>query len=362
MSKRLLVGIGLLTIAAVILVVAQMTTNSGDKDDSETIEIATVKGFVGGEKVGFLDNPDIQKLLADRYQIKVDYTKLGSIEMIEADSSGQDFLWPSNEVALQLYRDTHPGTVKAETVFNSPIVLYSWDEVTDALITEGIVEQVDNTYYVVDMPRLVDLILTGQSWSDIGLSQLNGKINVISTDPTKSNSGNMFFGLLANLLSDGIATDTTIEEVLPTIKAYYDSLGFLQESSGDLFKLFTQQGMGAYPIIVGYESQLVELSLQNVATRDQILARLRVLYPQPTVWSSHPVIALNANGEKLMNALQDPDIQRMAWEQHGFRSGIAGIENDPAVFNVVGIPLEITSVLPLPRPSTMSRLVEYLEG
>lgn len=361
MSKRLLIGVGLLAIAAIILVVSQVAMNGGE-DDTDTVKIVTVKGYVGGEKVGFLDSAEIQKILADRYQIKVDYTKLGSIELIEVDSSSQDFLWPSNEVALQLYKETHPGTVKAETVFNSPIVLYSWDEVTEALIAQGIVQQVASTYYVVDMPRLVDLILAGQAWDDIGLTQLNGKINVISTDPTKSNSGNMFFGLLANLLSDGVATDASIEGVLPTIKTYYDSLGFLQESSGDLFKLFTQQGMGAYPIIVGYESQLVELSLQNEATREQILARLRVLYPEPTVWASHPVIALTANGEKLMNALQDPEIQRLAWEQHGFRSGIAGIENDPAVFNVVGIPLEITSVLPLPRPSAMKRMTDYLQG
>jgi hypothetical protein len=272
-----------------------------------------------------------------------------------------DFLWPSNEVALVIYEETHAGRVKSETIFRSPIVLYSWAEVTDALMAEGIVTDENGIYYT-DMQALVELaVLSDQTWQDVGLN-ISRKINIISTDPVESNSGNMFYGLLANLLAPGeIADDTTIEEILPTLKTYYDSLGFLARGSGDLFSDFISTGMGANPLIVNYESLLIEFMLQNPTNRDEILNQLRIIYPRPTVWSNHPLIALTPNGEKLMEALKDEDIQRIAWEAHGFRSGLVGISNDTSVLQVITIPVNVDDVLPLPRPSVMSRIIAALE-
>ena len=34
---------------------------------------------------------------------------------------------------------------------------------------------------------------------------------------------------------------------------------------------------------------------------------VRMLYPEPTVWTSHPVIARTEAGERVMQALLDPD-------------------------------------------------------
>src|SRR5262249_5907130 len=147
---------------------------------------------------------------------------------------------------------------------------------------------------------------------------------------------------------------------LPQLKKYYDRLGYLEQGSGDLFKVFTRTGVGAKPIISGYESQLIEFSIANEANRDQILKIIHIIYPRPTVWSSHPLIALNAKGKSLSAALQDPDLQKIAWEQHGFRSGLIGIQNDPKVLKVVGIPDTITSVLPLPKPKVMDMIITTL--
>ena len=44
----------------------------------------------------------------------------------------------------------------------------------------------------------------------------------------------------------------------------------------------------------------------------------------------------------LIEALQDEEIQKIVWEQHGFRSGLAGVQNDPKVLNIAGIPESIT--------------------
>lgn len=383
MPKRLLIGIGLLIAVAAVIFVVTMSQDDSDDGTSSTGStsnatptvgpsplppMSTVTGLTGGEKIGFCRNENVTQLLAERYSLELDCIREGSIRMLEADSTGMDYLWPSNEVVLALYRERNPGSVRANNLFNSPIVLYSWDSVTEALMNTGIVEQRDTYYYVVDMPRLIDLVISGESWSSIGLSGFSGSVNISSTDPTESNSGNMFFGLLANLLvrqdtgdESALATDDTLSSVLPAIQAYRDKQGYMETSSGTLFNNFLSQGEGAYPIIVGYENQLIEFLLANEGQRDQILSRIRVLYPEPTVWSSHPMIALTDTGATLLNALEDPEVQQIAWRQHGLRSGLSGVQSNPADLNIPGIPETITAVIRLPSPSTMEMLINALD-
>ena len=87
--------------------------------------------------------------------------------------------------------------------------------------------------------------------------------------------------------------------------------------------------------------------------------KVRILYPQPTVWSSHPLIILQEKANILIEALQDEEIQKIAWEQHGFRSGLAGVQNDPKVLNIAGIPESITYVVPMPSLVAMDT-IKYL--
>lgn len=366
MSQRLIIGVVLLLIAGGIIAVVVAT--GGDSDDSDSSDnsssVITLNGYIGSEKVAFLRNPEVVRILRERYGIEVDFQDLGSIAQVDGsvDTTEMDFLWPSNEVALALYEERNPGAVSAETIFNSPIVLYSWDFITEALIDQGLVTENPGAYYEIDMPRLVANILAGQQWSEIGISEFSGNIKVESTDPRESNSGNMFYGLLANLLveqetGNEIATSESIVLVLPTMKDYLDGLGTLETGSGDLFKKYITQGSGSKPIIVGYESQLIEFSLQNNPD-----PQLRILYPRPTVWSSHPLIALTPEGERLIEALSDPEIQQIGWTEHGFRSGLASITSDPADLDVSGIPETITSVRNLPSPQVMEYMKDYLEG
>lgn len=72
------------------------------------------------------------------------------------------------------------------------------------------------------------------------------------------------------------------------------------------------------------------------------------------------MIALSGRGQRLIEALKDPEIQSIAWEQHGFRSALIGVPNDPAVLSVGGIPSSIDAVIPLPDATVMSRILEAL--
>ena len=241
--------------------------------------------------------------------------------MITADQTGMNYLFPSNQTALELYEQVQGTPYRSEIVLNTPIVLYTRAQVAEALVGAGIASAADGVY-TVDMAALVACIEQGTSWAEIGLPELYGDVAVGTTDPTKSNSGNMFAGLLANTLCGGVADENNVEAILPRLQAIFQRLGYMENSSSDLFDQFFKTGMGGKPLIAGYASQLLEFAVQNPDTWAQIRDDIVLLYPTPTVWSSHVYIALDEAGATAIDALLDEDVQRLAWEKHGFRTGL----------------------------------------
>ena len=73
------------------------------------------------------------------------------------------------------------------------------------------------------------------------------------------------------------------------------------------------------------------------------------------------MIALNDNAKKLITALKDPQIQDIAWRQHGFRSA-SGTGNDPKQVNVSGIPATIDNIVQLPSPAVMQTVQNAIDG
>lgn len=321
----------------------------------------TLKGLVGGEKIGLLEDEAFKKILKGKYGITLDYSKAGSIEMVKENAVGYDFLFPSSQTALELFKSAKSNQlVKSANIFNSPIVLYTWDIVADALIKNGLVTQKGSTY-VGDLPKLVDAVMSDRKWADIGLSDLYGNIAIIPTDPTKSNSGNMFSGLMANALNGEVVDETTVANVLPQLKQFFKKLGYLEPSSGDLFEQYLRTGVGAKPIIVGYENQIIEFADAYPDAWKTVKNKIRIIYPAPTVWSAHPLIVLTPKAKELISALEDKEIQKIAWEKHGFRTGLLGVQNDQKVLTVTGIPESIAKVMPMPKADVMELIIEALQ-
>ncbi len=320
----------------------------------------SITGKAGSEKITFLQSEKMQKAFQND-GLHVNVRKAGSVEMIR-ETAGQDFLWPASQVNVEFFTSSGGRALNTENIFNSPIVLYSWDIVTEALVKNSIVEHRNGASYITDFPKLLALIMGHKSWKDIGLSQLYGKMIIRTTDPTKSNSGNMFAALVANTLNKGeVVTAETVDNVLPEVKKLYARLGHMEHSSAVLFNMFLQQGVGAYPLIVGYENQLVEYSLEHKEALELLRKKVRILYPVPTIWATHPFIALTEKGKKMALVLKSPQAQELAWEQHGFRSGLIGVENDPSVLDVVGLPRSIDAVMPAPSARVMSKITNNLK-
>jgi len=157
-------------------------------------------------------------------------------------------------------------------------------------------------------------------------------------------------------------TESTVAPFLPRLKTLFSRMGYMESSTGFLFEQYLRTGVGSHPLIVGYENQIVEFSLQYKDLWPKVKDRMRILYPVPTVWSSHPLIAVTPKASKLMEALVDPQVQKLAWERHGFRTGLIGVQNDPSILLIPGIAHEVNKAVPMPTPKVMDLILQAAQG
>ena len=279
--------------------------------------------------------------------------------MVTADQTGRDFLFPSSQTALEYYEQVHGDGAKSAIIFNTPLVLYTRTPVLEALLQNGMVTEQDGCYYM-DMEQLAAALEAGTTWAELGLEELYGAVAVNTTDPVRSNSGNLFAGLLANVLCGGSAGPDNVDAVLPRLEGIFDRLGYMESSSSDLFDQFLKTGLGAKPLVAGYENQLLEFAAQNPEDWEQLRDDIVMIYPTPTVWSSHVYIALDEAGERGIDALLDGDLQALAWERHGFRTGVSGVGDEAAHSQVPYVAAQITQVAAMPSYETMEKIIAAL--
>jgi hypothetical protein len=349
-----IVGLAILALVIAVALAYQSATRSKPGKVS-------VDGYLWGEKSGLFDDERFSGVMLKKYGVSLHYKKAGSIDMVSAPLEDMDYLFPSNYTALELYKQQYGSAYRrAEVVFTSPIVLYARKAVSEAFKQQGWVHSEGATERL-DLAALIDAVLADTKWSGVGLDELYGNIYVISTDPLKSNSGNMFAGLVATMLNRGeAATWESLETDGRELKRFFSKLGYLESSSADLFNSFLRTGIGAKPIIVGYESQILEFSVERPDDWGYVKDDIVVLYPEPTVWSAHPFIALTANGDRVLDALLEESIQALAWETHGFRTGIASGRQTGKQFDIPGVPGEVKKVIQLPNPELMQKIMDIL--
>ena len=245
-------------------------------------------------------------------------------------------------------------------ILNTPIVIYSWDTVVDALMKENIVTQSEGTYYISDMDKLLSYILEGKKWSEIGLD-LYGNINIRSTDPVTSSPGATYYGLLLSIMSGGQVTEDNIEANLPKLKEFYEKSGYMNNTPADLFDSYLKTGMGGQPMIVDYEKSIVEFATSNPNGFEQVKDHIRILYPTPTIWNSHCIATFTDEGNEYLKIYDDPEIGQIAWEGYGFRTGVTGGNYDVSALGINGIPQSITKTVTGLKMNIYDRLIEYLK-
>ena len=107
--------------------------------------------------------------------------------------------------------------------------------------------------------------------------------------------------------------------------------------------------------------QLIEFANTNPRDYAQLKDDVVMLYPVPTVWSSHVYIALSDKGRRVVDAMMDPLIQQNAWEKHGFRTGVNAASVDTSTLPVQGVAPVVSRIIQMPDSGTMETIIQALE-
>lgn len=324
-------------------------------------------GFVGGEKKAFLANPRTIDALAG-LGFALNGRQAGSVEMVRSPellAQSPDFLWPSSSVMVEIAQGSNVQVRRSQVILNSPIVIYSWSNVVDGLAKAGLVTRPSSAFAQIDLAAFIKAMMADATWASLGVAELFGKARLTSTDPNRSNSGFMFAGLAANLLAGDVVSSATLDGVAGNVETLFRRMGYKSYSSGSLFEDYLAGGPGAYPMVVGYENQLIEWILADPARWTRIANganRPVALYPVPTVYSAHPLLSLKPGADGLIDALTGSELQEIAWTDHGFR-GPLGAPGDGANPEITAmIPPRLDAITPMPEAAVMLHLLERLQG
>ncbi len=340
MKYRFLVGLAFLLAAVAVIWVY---------NDTRSEPVMTVKGYTGGSKAILLNNPDVKAILRDKYHLQVDFTPRGGLDK---DRELSDFSWQGTELAVEQYQEEHGGKATYDSLLLSPVVMYSWEPVAEGLVQTGFVEKRADGVYYADMEKFVPALIEHKLVLPGGQPGTQAIMAYIS-DPTKAETGLNFAAMLAKTLQT--VKGEKFDETFPAIKTYVDELGFKPLRTIDLFKQCLGKGMGACPIFVAYENNLPDFAGEHDVGCDD-LKQLRAIYPVPTIWATHPMIAITPGGKELLIAMRDRDIQKIAVEKHGFRSVLGKIEPVSCILAAASV-----ETMPLPTNAEMKRLGKYLE-
>jgi hypothetical protein len=362
-DRRAVIGLGVLGLSAAAT--GAYVFMRGRPDMRGIVgESATLTGYAGGEKMAFIQNPKTVQALKRRGLV-MNADREGSVDQVRDPTllaRKPQFLWPSSAPLVELAKK-NAKVLKDQVIFNSPIVIYSWAPIADGLVKAGLATK-EAAHYKVDSKALVQAVLAGKPWSELGQPDLYGHVRLIATDPNKSNSGFMFAGLTANLLAGDVADETTLPKVLPQVVDLFRIMGFKSNSSGQVFDDFIAGGPGADPLVVGYENQLVEWIMADPDRWKRVMqspvSQPVTLYPQPTVYSAHPLIALAPESLALIDAMMSAELQTIGWQDHGFRGplGAIGATTNPLVAG--RMPAEVSAVAPMPDVNVMLAILDAL--
>ena len=398
MNKKQIIGI-VIFIAIIVGVIVYKLIKDNSEDGILSGNLTTIYVATGGGKEDFLADERVNEILRKKYKINVVYDSwsngktvlwplirekvgLGSQEIMDRINNGEnitihtegaskyDVLFTSDQRFYDYYKlfpNKEANEADRYTVLqggltlNTPIVIYSWGKVVDALMKEKIVTKgEDGVYYITGMEKLMNYILEGKKWSDIGLNELYGNINIASTDPVTSSPGATYYGLLLSILSGGNINEKDLNTNLAKLKKFYNKSGYMNNTPADLFERYLKTGMGGEPMIVDYEKSMIDFANSNQKGFNEVKNDIRVLYPSPTIWNSHCLTIFTENGKKLYDAMEDEEIQQIAFNKYGFRTGITGGVYDVSSLGI-DLPKSITSTVTSLKMDTYNQLIDYLK-
>lgn len=335
-------------------------------EQAKATAIATVTGLIGSEKKDFFNDPQVKQILETKYQIRTEIQEAGSRSI--ATQGGQkgkadkyDFVFPSGSPAADKIKKDFK-TQNSYRVFFTPMAVASWKPVVDVLEKNAIVRKTDNHYSIIDMGKLQELMTQQARWQDLPNNdsfKVGRKVLIKSTNIASSNSAAMYLSL-ASYLANGksvVENDSQIAQVLPQVTPLFSGQGYMAGSSATPFEDYLNKGQGDSPLVMIYEAQFLAQAQQGGVRPDMVL-----LYPEPTIYTDHTLIAMNDKGKKLGEALtDDPDLQKLAIK-YGFRNKAGDQFNQMLKDkNLTFVPNVLNEVIDPPSYEVLEKMISQIE-
>ena len=346
-------------------------SNSRVRDEAVATEAAKIerdkqvslRGLIGSEKETFFADARVQKALALQ-GITVNVEKAGSrVIASRYDATKFDFGFPSGAPAAQQLRSLSKAS-NVYTPFYTPIVFASWRPIAEILVANGIAAKQGDFYYIVDLPGLMATVEKGTRWKELKSSSAfatSKSVLVNSTDVRTSNSAAMFLALASYIANNQqiVQSQEDVDRVMPIVAPLFLRQGFQEQSSAGPFEDYLALGMGKAPLLVAYESQMVEFWLKNP---ERLKADMVLLYPRPTVYSKHVLVPYTPAGARLGAALESDPVLRELAHEYGYRTG--GDTKGPETWAKRGVkvPEVLVDVIDPPSYEWLERMITGIEA
>lgn len=293
--------------------------------------IVTVRGLIGSEKRDFFQDPEVIAAFR-KAGLDVQVETAGSRQISMQLSDAYDFGFPAGIPAAEKIRQEHT-TTNSYDVFFTPMAIASWQPIAQVLVANDIA--VDRGgYYMLDLKKFLDLFAQEKRWDtfrDNSVYNVNRSVLISSTDPRTSNSAAMYLAL-ASYVANGnniVQNRAQIDAIMPLLQDLFLKQGFTSGSSAAPFNDYLTMGMGKAPLVMIYESQFIYQQTKENGIRPEMV----LIYPDPTIYTRHVLVALSPEGDRLGKLLRkDSDLQQDSrlWEaanelerlaiQHGYRN------------------------------------------
>jgi ABC-type molybdate transport system substrate-binding protein len=284
--------------------------------------------------------------------IKLELKFQGSQEMIdrcfnERDDFKPTVLIPANGIILTELSDRSLATGKNEPFYNSPqpiaktmLVGIAWSDRAAVLFPDGKWNW-----------QRIEAVMLAENWVEIGGANDWGSFDFLTTDPTRSNSGQMTFELWARSQLGQAPTNINLNSsAIGSLFALVKQSVYQPSRSTDiLLQEFIARGPNDADVATTYESIALHRWEQSGVSQSK---PYKIFYPNPTIETTATAAILRhevdektaASAQKFLDFLEDSQQQKV-FVQYGFRSidesiALKSVVNSPWTKNIPGIQVQ----------------------
>jgi ABC-type sulfate transport system substrate-binding protein len=201
------------------------------------------------------------------------------------------------------------------------------------------------------------------NWAKIGGQNTWGSFDFITTDPTRSNSGQLTLSLWAQSKTNNL-NDPAINELFSTVKK---SVYLPPRSTDILLQEFIARGPNDADVATVYESIALSRWQESQTSKGQ---PYQIYYLNPTIETTATAVIVGkeeaATAKKFLAFLREPESQKI-FIKHGFRPVIKGVDiqsvsDSPWQKNIPGAEVNPRSqISPAPDSQTLGEIKRLWE-